>query len=100
MRTHEQLAIAIGAARDQIVAALDEHEMQVHGIVAALDEHEMQVHGGRACILERIGMVAFIGHSVGLPITPAVIDLLVRELTRYAAECQGKDCRHPLSTGE
>jgi len=88
-RTPEQLAVAMGAARDQIVAVLD--------------EHEAAAHAGLPCLLERIGIVAFVAHAVGLPINRDIVRQLLEQIEHYARDCPqnagaGKNgCRHPAS---
>jgi len=74
MRTPEQLRQALGAERDQILAIVR--------------DHEQAKHSGFPCWKERIGIVAFLFHCLGIPDCRPSWEFIAELVRDYAEECQ------------
>jgi hypothetical protein len=50
-------------------------------------EHEEDAHDGEPCWEERLGMLAYIGHSIGVRATPEAALMFAELLADYEASC-------------
>lgn len=53
-------------------------------LVARSQRHEEEEHGGEPCLGDRVGLIAFLAHALGLQ--PIHMDLVAGELAEYQAQ--------------
>jgi hypothetical protein len=74
MLTDDQIVAGMGAARDQVLATIRDHE----------DAH----HGGGVCNATRMGILAFFAHSVGFKSgNPVAFGVFIQTLAGYEERC-------------
>jgi hypothetical protein len=78
MLTMDQMTVALGAVRDQVLAIMR--------------DHEREVHGGEPCWGNRASAVAHLAHCLGF--TPGVWEHANRLRHEYDVICRQADCPH------
>lgn len=79
MISPDQMALAMSAARDQILAAMR--------------DHENETHQGRPCYGNRASAIGYLAHCLG--VQGEVWDYALECRARYDLDCKGEECPHP-----
>ena len=78
----------------------DEGEQLMHSIrsqiLEFIERHEATVHDGAACWPSRLGIVAFLCHSLALR-GPQMQLAMAQEIGEYDRRCEDRQCRHRLN---
>ena len=72
--THEEMPVAMGAVRDQLLALIQ--------------EHERTDHGGDVCLAGRASAIAYLAHSIG--VRDGAWTYAESLLAEYDAACPGR----------
>lgn len=82
LRTHDLSDEPMPGSREEYESLVA--RLAANDLIAVLDEHEEEDHDGEPCHGSRIGMVAFLAHSLGL--MPVHMAAVAEELAIYEHE--------------